>query len=284
MHTLENSELTVSVLDPVADEARLGSRYCSGGYIYQVTDVVKGNLLSGPQYPDPEPDVFDGQGAPDMFMLALGAENVPVGGEVGCIGVGRVRRTSPIEPFSVRHNPDVIEYLQWAINQNSNSITMETEHAFQDWAYRLIRQVALSGRMVHSRTEIHSLGRAELPLRWFPHPFFPLTDDDVLCRFSIPVSLPDNPGFWLNDEGYVCRKPDYNWPKGCFQALEYEPTSQGATILQRHATTGQVITIIDYEPSFLPIWGNDCTFSFEPYLERRLEPGQSTAWSVNYQF
>ena len=284
MYTLENQELTVFLLDPVADVARLGSRYCCGGYIYQVADAVKGNLLSGPQYPDPEPDVFDGQGAPDMFNVALGAEDAPVGGEVGCIGVGRARRTSPVEPFSARHNPQVIEFAPWEVSQTAETITMQTEHAFQDWAYRLLREVTLAGRAVHSRTEIHSLGQAVLPVRWFPHPFFPLTGDDVLCRFSSPISLPDNPGFWLNDDGFICRKPDHDWPKGCFQALEYEKTGQGLTILQRHPTLGQVTTVIDYQPSFLPIWGNHRTFSFEPYLDHRLDPGQSAAWRVDYQF
>ena len=99
MYTLESAELTVSILDPVVDQIRLGSRYCVGGYIYQVTDFDQGELLTGPQYPDPYPDTFDGQGAPDMFLTPLGAEDASVGEDVGIIGVGRVRRTSPLNHF-----------------------------------------------------------------------------------------------------------------------------------------------------------------------------------------
>ncbi len=147
MYTLSNAQLSVSILDPVADAARLGSRYCTGGYIWQVNDPQKGELLSGPEYPK-EPNTFDGQGMPDMFHRPLGAEGVPVGGEVGCIGVGRVRRSSPIEPFDVRHNPQVIEFVRWEVIPVADAITMRTQAAFQEWAYRLERAVSLEGRQV----------------------------------------------------------------------------------------------------------------------------------------
>ena len=111
MYTLKNTQLTVSILDPIADLPRLGSRYCSGGYIYQVTDSEKGELLAGPHYPDPNPVPFDGQGAPDMFFTPLSSGEVPLGGEAGCIGVGKVRRTNADHPFDVRFNPEVSEHV-----------------------------------------------------------------------------------------------------------------------------------------------------------------------------
>jgi hypothetical protein len=46
-----NSELNVAVLDPVSDQARFGMRYCTGGYIWQVTDHRIGDLIADPNYP-----------------------------------------------------------------------------------------------------------------------------------------------------------------------------------------------------------------------------------------
>ena len=67
------------------------------------TVIVAGAIASRDFMPAHHDPVFArAQGAPDMFHRALGAEDVEVGGEVGCIGVGRVRRTSPIEPFEWR--------------------------------------------------------------------------------------------------------------------------------------------------------------------------------------
>ncbi len=283
MYTLKNRALTVSILDPVADRARLGSRYCTGGYIWQVSDAKKGELLTGPEYPR-EPNTFDGQGMPDMFHRPLGAEDVPVGGEVGCIGVGRVRRTSPVEPFDVRHNREVIEFVSWEIDTSAAVIRMGTDATFRDWAYRLERTVTLQGRNVHSQTAIQNRGSIALPVRWFAHPFFPLTPDQVLCRFSIPVSMPENPGYYLNAEGYVTRKVDHDWSRGWFQPLEYERAGNSLIAIQKHPKVGQVTVVTDYLPTFLPIWGNDHTFSFEPYYERELAPGERAAWRIEYRF
>ncbi|GIV79722.1 MAG: hypothetical protein KatS3mg050_4116 [Litorilinea sp.] len=288
MFTLENDTLVVSILDPENDLDRCGSRYCVGGYIYQVTDRKRGPLLSGPQYPDPFPDVFDGQGAPDMFVAALGADAAPVGGEVGVIGVGRVRRSSPVEPFSVRHNPHVIEFVPWTVEAGPTAITMATGHTFGPWAYRLTRQVELHGRTLLSRTHIQSLGEAPLPIVWFAHPFFPWPAGPEICRFSIPVNLPEQEaarsGYYLDDAGYICRKSDYDWARGCYQALDFRPTGDPLVVEQRHPVLGRVTAETDFAPSFLPIWGNDRTFSFEPYFQTELARHEAATWSIRYQF
>lgn len=283
MYALSNSELTVFILDPVADTARLGSRYCTGGYIWQVTDSKQGELLSGPEYPK-KPNTFDGQGAPDFFIRTLGAEDAPLGGEVGVIGVGRVRRSSPVEPFDVRHNREVIEFVQWEVICAQNSVTMRTRGAFREWAYTLERVVSLERRTLHSVTSIHNTGLVLLPVRWFAHPFFPLTADGVLCRFSLPFRLDENPGYRVNAEGFVARQPEHDWSTGWYQPVDYVQDGAPLTVIQKHDRVGQVTAVTDFAPCFLPIWGNDRTFSFEPYFEREFAPGQSATWGIQYTF
>lgn len=283
MFTLANRELTVSILDPVADVERLGSRYCVGGYIYQVTDAEKGELLSGPQYPSPTPDTFDGQGAPDQFVTVLGGD-APVGSEVTAIGVGRVLRTSDKEPFQVRFNPQVSHFLPWSVNQTENSISMQTEDAVYDWAYQLTRTVTLEGRTVHSHTAISNTGQAPLPIRWFAHPFFPLTEDRVYSQFSLPVTFPENPAYEFNDEEFICQKAEYDWERGYFLALDHNKVGSNMTFIQRHPTLGQMTIVTSFVPDWLPIWSNARTFSVEPYYIRELAPGESDAWSIDYQF
>ncbi len=284
MYTLQNEQLTLSILDPTTDAAYLGSRYVVGGYIYQVTDAVHGALLSGPEYPEAYPTPFNGQGAPDMFFTPLGGDEAALGDEVGVIGVGRVRRTSEIEPFDVRHNPEVVEFLPWQVVQDETSVTMRAAQEFRGWAYMLERRVELDGRTIRSRTSIRNAGESPLPVRWFPHPFFPPTPDGVQCRFSVPIELPENPGYFLNEDDFICLQPDFDWRKGHFQSLGFSEAENGMTITQRHPLVDEVVATIDYATDFLPIWGNDRTFSFEPYFDTELRQDESAAWQIEYTF
>jgi hypothetical protein len=282
MYTIANPSLVVSILDPVADRARLGSRYCTGGYIYQVTDLALGELFSGPLYPNPYPDVFDGQGAPDMFQTALIPADTPVGGEVACIGVGRVLRSSPREPFDVRFNPSVIEFLAWDTRLEKTAIEMRAGQTFHTWGYEITRRVALEGRTVVSTTTLRSTGAARLPVRWFAHPFWPLTEDQVLCRFSPQVGMADNPGYQFNADGFICRKAEFDWSRGGhYQPLEIR-TPASLEIVEKHPKTGQAVVTTDFAPNFLPIWGNSRTFSFEPYTIREMGSGEQAEWTICY--
>lgn len=283
MYTLTNDQLSVLILDPAADVNREGSRYCTGGYIWQVMDTKLGELLSGPEYPK-EPNTFDGQGMPDMFLQALGADIAPMGGDVGCIGVGRVRRTTPGEPFDVRLNREVISFVPWEVHVTQDTIQMDTNAEFHDWGYHLERTVTLNHRTVHSRTAIRSTGAAVLPVRWFAHPFFPIPLDGKLCAFSVPAQVSENPGFVFGADDYLMRKPDHHWPRGWFQPVEYAKNGISLTATQKHPKVGEVIVRTDFMPTYLPVWGNDRTFSFEPYFERSLSLEESAAWAIDYQF
>jgi hypothetical protein len=280
---LKSAGLTVSILDPVNNRDLCGSRYCVGGYIWQISDAQQGELLSGPEYPNPRPNRFDGQGAPDHFITPYGAD-APVGGEVRAIGVGRVRRTSPIEPFSVRHNPEVIEFLPWSVTQSDNGITMQTTDTIEDWGYSLSREVTLAGRSVHSRTALENQGEAPLAIRWYAHPFFPPTADRIYCRVMPPVAFPENPTYFLNADGFICKKPDHDDVPKWFLPLDYSKEGDSMTFVQRHPLVGEVTTITNFMPDWLPIWSNTRTFSFEPYVIRELAAGEKASWSIEYRF
>jgi hypothetical protein len=270
MYSLANETLAVAVLDPVADQDRFGTRYCTGGYIFQVTDARLGDLLCGPTFPESY-NRFDGQGLPEAFSHNPLHEAREAQGMI--IGVGRC---------DLARN-EVEEFCQWEVVQQPDALLLRTEHGYQGYAVELERTVQLRGRTVRSATRLQNTGKRLIPVRWYPHPFYPQPEGAELCRFNLPVRFPDNPGYEVGGSGWIRRR---NWPwdqRGHFQPLEHE-AGTGLIVYQRHPKLGLVAATCSYVPAFFPIWGNGRTFSWEPYLERSLTPGQEASWWIDYEF
>jgi hypothetical protein len=271
MYSLKNESLEVSILDPIADQERFGTRYCTGGYIFQIMDAQLGELLSGPTYPDSF-NWFDGQGIPDAFNLSPLREPTAADATALVIGIGLC---------DLQAN-QVTEFCRWEVEQTPRQIGMQTEQTFQDFALELERSVSLYQRTVRSLTRLENTGRRPIPLRWFPHPFFPQPKTDELCRLNIAVSFPENPGYELAENGFICRK-GWPWQEGRYQALDHAAQTN-LVVLQKHPALGLVAATCSYVPGFFPVWGNRHTLSWEPFFERTLAPGQETTWWIDYDF
>lgn len=270
MYTLTNDELEVTIIDPIADRERLGTRYCTGGYIFMISDDEHGNLLSGPTYPESF-NTFDGQGIPDAFNLSPLRD--PRANDTLALILG-------IGVCDLAEN-SVTEWCTWQVQAEATSITMATQHAFKMFAVDIERTVTLTGRTVQSKTTVRNNG-SPVPLRWFPHPFLPHPKTDELCKLNIPVTFPENPGYELAPNGFICRK-GWPWEQGYFQALDHNAQAK-LVVIQKHPQLGLVTATHSYVPDFFPIWGNANTFSWEPYFERTLFPKQELTWWIDYDF
>lgn len=272
MFTLSNDSLSVALLDPVADQARFGVRYCTGGYIYQVEDARHGALLSGPTYPDSF-NWFDGQGIPDAFNLSPLGQPTPSNPAQLVIGVGLCDLGAK----------QVLEFCQWDVQHAPQAIQMRTAHGFQGYALELERSVELHGRTVRSAARLRNTGEQAIPLRWFPHPFFPqLATDDALCRVNFPVRIPNDSQYALDPGGFIHRR-GWPWSGDYFQPLDHDAQTN-LVIAQRHPALGLVLATCSYVPAFFPIWGNTRTFSWEPFYERSVAGGQAARWWIDYDF
>ena len=274
MFTLNNDQLTVTLLDPQADRNKMGARYCLGGYIFQITDNKHGELLSGPTYPDSF-NTFDGQGIPDAFNLSP-LRAVGEASEAFIIGVG----VCTLHP-DYRQNA-VKTFDDWEIGTGDGHIRMATQQTYREWSLHLERIVRLGGRTVRSEITLINEGQAPIPMRWFPHPFFPHAGDD-LCKLAMMPTESD--GFELQGSGWIARK---NWPwdrAGHYLPLQHMGFAHAPyTIQQRHPKLGIVTGTCSYTPTFFPIWGNDNTFSWEPFYERMIAPGTTERWWIDYDF
>ena len=268
MHRLTNEHLTVVLLDPVAESERFGVRYCTGGYIYQVEDG-DGPLLSGPTYPASF-NWFDGQGIPDSFAQSPLRDPVAPGSEALILGVGRCDTA----------RREVIEYCTWKVAHLDGAYSYITRQAFGDYGVLLERTVSLDARVVRSRTRVSNTGKAQIPLRWFPHPFYPVPAGDDLCWLPGPITVPGNTTYSVGATGYL-RCSDLS----ALQAVPVVCNAGGPlTVLQRHPRLGVVAAAYSFAAGHVLVWGNENTFSFEPYLERTVGPGMELEWSAEYHF
>jgi len=281
MYLISNSHLSVEIIDPLADQAHCGSRYCTGGYIWQMYDSEKNPLFSGPRYPSATPPPYDGQGAPESFVTPLGDDPGTVGEVVTIIGVGRVVRSVDTLPFNARFNPTVQEFCTWEVELNEHALCMTTSQTSGDYGCTLERRVKLEGRTVVSSTKMVNTALQEMPLRWFPHPFFPLSGDYRCCRLGGGWTVPENDGYALDDEGIVHMKRVYDWNKGLFLKLG----GQGSGCFSAgvfHPSLKSIAVKTNYLATELPIWANSATFSPEPYLVMALAAGETASWQVEY--
>jgi hypothetical protein len=281
MLSLANETLRVELLDPAdaTDRARLGIRYAWGGYIWQVHDAAAGPLLTGPEWPVDRPIPFNGQGLPESFRHAEFGTGRPliledrrgfiIGiGDVAPNMAGELAVTTPCA-WHLTRAPDAIEFC-----------TSQSGHAH---ACQLTRRVALAGRTLTSSTQLTNTGHRPLPLHWFAHPFFALTDRLLTCELPADWGMAENIGYALDARNRLSFKRRFlHRDDGHFEPLRVGPSPLRAVI--SHPRLAHVVFSTDFVPDTCPVWGNSNTWSIEPYIQSELAPGASRAWTLRYEF
>lgn len=276
---LANAELTVDLLDPVADHARLGPRFCWGGFIWQVHDRQIGALLTGPEWPSPTPSPLNGQGLPESFRhsTTTGEPLLWSEGKGLAPGAGALTRDATGAVLVIAPSP-------WKIDAQPDRVVWRATQAAAGWSYELARAIELRGRTLLSRSKLTNRGTGPLKLEWFAHPFFALQPDGKL-RATLPTgtTLPDNPGYDLAHNELTLRRAFVGADDGCLVHLGL-PAGQPFVATMTHPHLAGVRFATDFVPFKTVLWASGNTFSFEPFLALDLAPGESREWTLTYEF
>lgn len=279
MIVLFNGELRVDLIDPAADQSRLGPRYCWGGYIWQVADTHAGPLLAGPEWPVAEPSPHNGQGLPEAFRHST-TTGAPLlwDGAIGLApGAGALGRDATGAAVVTRP-------CKWEIDANATRATFRTTQTVGRWSYAIERTVELKGRTLVSTSRLVNKGEDRLRLEWFAHPFFALHGDGLLT-VTLPAgtSLPENHGFNLEQNVLKIRRAFEGMHGG---HLEHLGLPDGAALVAEltHPRIKGVRFLTSFAPFKTVLWANGNTLSLEPFLEIDLAPGDSREWSLTYEF
>lgn len=282
MLRLANAELSVDLLDPAEpnESALQGSRFCHGGYIWQVTDAHCGPLLAGPEWPKAQPLPFNGQGLPESFRHAEFGTSRSLtlrDGRGWIIGIGEVIPGPDGKPA-------VTTPCSWHITATPDVLEFCTAQSGDGYATQLTRHVALAGRTLVSSTHLTNTGERALPLHWFAHPFFALTDGLITCDLPAGYGIVENPGFTLDARNRLSFKRRFiGQLDNHFEPLQIPPR-QPLHVRLSHPQLAEVTFAADFTPDFCPVWGNGNTWSIEPYLVTQLAPGATRTWTLRYEF
>ncbi len=282
MLTLAHDTLSVEILDPVdaANRARLGTRYCWGGYIWQVSDPRVGTLTTGPEWPEAAPSAFNGQGLPESFRHAEFGTGHPLILENSrgfIIGIGDVGLSPAGELIVTQPCP-------WLIERSAGAISFRTAQAGNGYACQLTRHLALAGRTLTSATTIVNTGTRPLPLHWFAHPFFALTDRLLTCDLPATWGMAENAGYALDAKNRLSFKRRFQHKDdGHFEKLQVGATTPMHVAVSHPKLSGLVFSC-DFVPDMCPVWGNSNTWSIEPYIQSELAPGETRNWTLSYEF
>ncbi len=278
---LANRELRLDLLDPSdpADIAHQGSRYCWGGYIWQVHDTKFGPLVSGPEFPKPDPTAFNGQGLPESFRHRT-REGKPLtwqGREGIALGAGMLVADE-------KNNVALTAPCAWTVTPFADHLIFQTRQAAAGFSYELTRKIELRDRTVTSYTQLTNVGETPLALEWFPHPFWALTGSRARVALPAGTAVPENPGFAIAPDGALTFKRPFVTKDDSQFALLTLPRGRELSLSVDHPRLARVTFATSFVPDECPVWANAHTVSVEPYLTLRLAPGATRHWHVMHGF
>jgi hypothetical protein len=284
MLSIRDDSLSVDILEPVVDRHRLGPRFTTGGYVYQVRDDQAGTLLTGPEYPNATPSVTNGQGLPEIFQFTLYAREDEIPEKKLIIGVGIVENSARKTATQLHFDSLVEKFCHWEVEQSSRRVLMSTSQQYGHWSLRLRKDAHLEGRSLTLSTELTNTGEGQLPYRWFAHPFFPVPPDYRCSVLPAGVALNENPGFTLQAGRILVMKSDHPWSAGHFEVARLPEHPGPLYVRQFHPRVNGINVRCTFVPSRLAFWANDRTYSFEPFTQGELVPGQIARWDITYTF
>jgi hypothetical protein len=271
--------LRVVLLDPEADRELLGTRFCSGGYIWTVEDATAGPLLSGPEGSEHSPHPFNGRGLPEAFRhrTRAGQPLTWNGDRALAPGIGVVARDD-------QDQLRLLSSCTWTIEQYQDRMVFTTEQQEGNRGYTLSRMVQIVDRDVLSVTRFSNVGQTVLALQWFAHPFFMLDPiGRTTAELPIGTRISDNSVFHLEGNTLRMRRHFDGQHDGEFAQLHLPRDHKLHTRIS-HPLVGSVRFETSFVPSECPIWANGHTFSIEPYQTLQLEPIESRQWTLRYRF
>lgn len=254
----------------------------------------RGHEFFGPWFTQHDPRGHDGITGPvEEFQAgdsSVGYDDAPVGGTFVRIGVGHVRK--PQEPAYRRFATyDIVDPGTWTIERGADAITFV--HVLPDregygYEYRKTLRLRADGLVIEHR--LRNTGRKRIDTLVYDHNFFTIDGRGigpaVSVRFPFTPTLTRELGPLARLEGDTLRfTRDLARGEHVFTELEgFTAQTPYDFRLEQAASRVGVRMRADRPLTKIVFWSASTTACPEPYLDASVAPGQTTTWTLTYDF
>jgi hypothetical protein len=297
-HVMTDGRLTLTVLLPDAESGFYrGTRFDWSGVVEKAQ--INGHTLFGYWKATHDPTNHDDvPGTAEEF----GTATSPVAGPLGYreakagqtflkIGVGELEKIDePRYRFTQRYK--IVKPGTWAVNAGKDAVEFRQEMTHPaGYGYRYVKRITfLTGapgfRIARTLT---NTGARRLETDHYAHHFMTVDGDPVGPNYTIRFGFPavvrgeDRLGDLaaIRDGMLVFHKPLDN--ASIFAELAGAPVDKNSITIE-HARTGVMLQITGDRPlTKCNVWSVKTTLCPEPYVELKLDPGQSASWATTYR-
>ncbi|MFT3868470.1 MAG: hypothetical protein QM715_08230 [Nibricoccus sp.] len=280
MHLLSNNSLQLEVLDPASasEQRHQGMRFSHGGYIWQVRDARDQTMFVGPEWPNPFPDSYNGQGLPESFSLKPYPEDQP-----SCASDKILIPGAGITSAATGKRNAVDTPCKWEMVRNDTALEFRTAHTAGPLNMLFQRSIELQEQTIISKSLITNTGDIAFVITWFAHPFLPLSNGFAQGQLQPGYAMKDNSDFTI-DSGHMfsMQRPFLKAGDNHLEWLQIEANSDFEAIVA-HPHTKQIRINTNFIPDRCAVWANSKTWSIEPYTIRTIQPGYRDTWFITYK-
>ena len=246
----------------------------------------------GPWRPH-DPMVHDAITGPAEYFEPLGYNDAKPGETFVKIGVGKVRKPDN-EPYSFSRQYEIVDHGQWEINTDKHQVEFIHRLTDEDYPYVYKKTVRLEDgtarlQLIH---EFQNLGTNTIEVDTYNHNFFVMDNRQIGPEYSVevPFQLTGSPGAGdyavIENNRFVFKKEVSDGGSSFFSGITgFSNTPSDYRFDIRNNATGMGVTVTSDQPiAKLNFWANPNTVCPEPYIAVHVNPGETTDWTINYDF
>lgn len=288
---ISNEEISAEIFLPDADSGYYrGSRFDWSGVVPKLT--YKGHDYFGKWFETYDPKIHDAIMGPVEAFDPLGYENAKVGGMFTKIGIGVLEKYESAD-YHFSNPYEIVDHGNWIVDKKVDEIVFIHDLKAGDYPYVYQKVIRLKKNKMIIDHKLTNTGDKTVDTKVFNHNFFVIDEDIVGPGYSVELAFNIKADTTALNGFAEVNDNKINYIKALGEddrARLRNITGFGSTFddylfVIENQNTGAGVRITGDRPlSRLVFWSMNKTLCPEPYIDIKVEPSESTTWTLVYEF